>query len=230
MEHQQIATIFYDLLDRKMLKRMDILSEVYTTSKYCFKCGILAQSDAVKKGIDVIKSLLHRLTVYFFEGRSTNIISQFGDIRTQHDIKKKLYETITSTELQQLCKYIKKRNTEVTAVRIDLIYAYRRYYNSNYYVAINPSDQKEKAEVNTHDNNLIMRELNRAGTNDNWLVFLMVLIVIGIGMLLRSVNELSSNLHLTDDLLPFNICHCQANELAKRIFFIFCLKVSWIIL
>ncbi|CAB4473950.1 unnamed protein product [Rhizophagus irregularis] len=30
-------------------------------------------------------------------------------------------------------------------------------------IAVNPSDQTEKAEINTHDNNLIMRELNRAG-------------------------------------------------------------------
>ncbi|CAB4437270.1 unnamed protein product [Rhizophagus irregularis] len=30
-------------------------------------------------------------------------------------------------------------------------------------IVVNPSDQTEKAEINTHDNNLIMRELNRAG-------------------------------------------------------------------
>ncbi|CAI2178868.1 7809_t:CDS:1, partial [Funneliformis geosporum] len=30
-------------------------------------------------------------------------------------------------------------------------------------IAVNPSDQTEKAEINAHDNNLIMRELNRAG-------------------------------------------------------------------
>lgn len=40
-------------------------------------------------------------------------------------------------------------------------------------VAIIPSDQTEKAEANTYDNNSIMRKLNHAEvmTYDNWLIF-----------------------------------------------------------
>ncbi|GBC35239.1 hypothetical protein GLOIN_2v1844828 [Rhizophagus irregularis DAOM 181602=DAOM 197198] len=96
--------------------------EGYTTSKYCSKCGILAQMDAVQKRNRRYQELIAQIDCLFFlkEGQPipASIISQFGDSWAQYDIKK-LHETIItslkhrpghtkSTELQQLCTYVEK--------------------------------------------------------------------------------------------------------------------------
>ncbi|UZO07154.1 uncharacterized protein OCT59_027449 [Rhizophagus irregularis] len=96
--------------------------EGYTTSKYCSKCGILAQMDAVQKRNRRYQELIAQIDCLFLlkEGQPipASIISQFGDSWAQYYIKK-LHETIItslkhrpghtkSTELQQLCTYVEK--------------------------------------------------------------------------------------------------------------------------
>ncbi|GES81354.1 hypothetical protein GLOIN_2v1844827 [Rhizophagus clarus] len=114
-----------DLFDKNVKAYEYIKSnkcEGYTTSKYCFKCGILTQTDAVQKRNRHYQKLIAQIDCLFLlkEGQPipASIISQFEDSWAQYDIKK-LHETIIislkhrpehtkSTELQQLCTYVKK--------------------------------------------------------------------------------------------------------------------------
>ncbi|GBC40982.2 uncharacterized protein OCT59_029386 [Rhizophagus irregularis] len=64
-------------------------------------------------------------------------------------------------------------------------------------IEVNPSGKTEKVEINMHDNNLIMRELNHAGL---WQLdyILMVLFMIGIGLekFIARIQHLLMNLRL----------------------------------
>ncbi|CAI2197857.1 3973_t:CDS:2, partial [Funneliformis geosporum] len=118
-----------NLFDKKIKTHGYIKSnkcEGYTTSKYCFECGNLAQSDAVQKRNRRYQELITQIDCLLLlkEGQPipASIISQFGNSWIQFDVKK-LYDTVISslknrpgntrsTELQQLFKYVEKEMSD----------------------------------------------------------------------------------------------------------------------